>query len=228
VDPTGEREPEPTHLGILPNLGPFAFDENVSPPQFFVTQSEGDGVVTRFVPDEEALACYESEDKWCALESGQHDYLVLYSDRTFTWSTNYDAAKESAFVHFRDADAITVEDGKLYIVSKILNQVVRLDLFTMSYAITSRAAELQPLVGNSTFFFPEGPNVFGRDDTGKYFILFYTDTLGSDETIGVVMSPDKNHLYVSYQESGLIFDVQRVDGEPFQGPYVDINYLTLV
>jgi hypothetical protein len=228
VDPTGEREPEQTRLGILPNLGAFAFDESVSPPQFFVAQSEGDGVLTRFVPDEVGLACYKSEDKWCALESGQHDFLVLYTDRTFKWATDYDAAKESAFLYFRDADAITVEDGKLYIVTKILNQVVCLDLFSMTYAITSRAAELQQLVGSSTFYFPEGPNIFGRDEDEQFFILLYTDTLGADETIGVVMSPDQSHLYVSYQESGLIFDVQRVDGEPFQGQFVDINYLTLV
>lgn len=233
VDPTGEKEPAQTALGIIPDLAEFAFCESSDVPQFFLTQNDDSGVLTRFVPDENAMECYnqaKQEDRWCTLASGQHDFLVLHSDRTFSWSTEYDAAQASAFEHFRDAKSITVNDGKLYIVSKALNQVVCLNLDVLSYTITSRAAELEPLVGNSTFFFPEGPNVFGRDemDKEKYFILFFTDALPSVETIGVVESPDQKHLYVSYQETGLIYDVQRIDSEPFQGPFVDINYLALV
>jgi len=46
----------------------------------------------------------------------------------------------------------------------------------------------------------------------------------SDETTGLSFSPDAYHLYLAYQDDGLLFDVTRVDGLPFHMQTLDIKY----
>ena len=40
----------------------------------------------------------------------------------------------------------------------------------------------------------------------------------------LAFSPDKKHMYVSYQGDGKIFDITREDGYPFGAHRLDIKY----
>lgn len=65
----------------------------------------------------------------------------------------------------------------------------------------------------------------GRDNTGKFFTIL--DGPGySSETTDLAFSPDKMHMYVSFQWPGDIFDIWREDGYPFTGGVLDIKYHT--
>jgi secreted PhoX family phosphatase len=46
----------------------------------------------------------------------------------------------------------------------------------------------------------------------------------SSETTGLAFSPDKKHMYVSYQNEGVILDITREDGYPFGALRLDIKY----
>jgi sugar lactone lactonase YvrE len=37
-------------------------------------------------------------------------------------------------------------------------------------------------------------------------------------------SPDGQHLYVAYQHNGLLFDIWREDGLPFQAQALNVKY----
>ena len=45
-----------------------------------------------------------------------------------------------------------------------------------------------------------------------------------DETSGLSFSPDAMHLYVAYQANGLLFDVTREDGLPFNGRSINAKF----
>ena len=45
-----------------------------------------------------------------------------------------------------------------------------------------------------------------------------------DETTGLAFSPDGMHLYVAYQANGLLFDVTREDGLPFDGRSINAKF----
>lgn len=45
-----------------------------------------------------------------------------------------------------------------------------------------------------------------------------------DETTGLAFSPDARHLYVAYQTNGILFDVTRTDGLPFNAKTLNVKY----
>ena len=66
--------------------------------------------------------------------------------------------------------------------------------------------------------------VHGRDVEGRFFTILESIDYNT-ETTGLSFSPDKNHMYVSFQHNpGHIFDVYRDDGQPFDGLSLDIKY----
>ena len=52
-----------------------------------------------------------------------------------------------------------------------------------------------------------------------YFLTYSMHALRS-----LAFSPDKKHMYVSYQGEGKIFDITREDGYPFGAHRLDIKY----
>jgi hypothetical protein len=45
-----------------------------------------------------------------------------------------------------------------------------------------------------------------------------------DETTGLAFSPDGCHLYFAFQGAGLLFDIARQDGLPFDGKTINVRY----
>lgn len=50
----------------------------------------------------------------------------------------------------------------------------------------------------------------------------------SDETTGLSFSPDGHHMYMAYQDEGLLFDVTRIDKLPFHERTLDIKYHNVI
>jgi len=37
----------------------------------------------------------------------------------------------------------------------------------------------------------------------------------ADETVGIAFSPDRHKMYAGYQQSGVLFELRRIDNLPF-------------
>jgi len=71
----------------------------------------------------------------------------------------------------------------------------------------------------------DGPGIFGRDGSGRYFTIVYSDSFTmASETTGLAYSPTGHDMYVSYQEVGKIYKFSRLDQRPFHGNMLDIKY----
>jgi len=204
-------------------------------PWFFISRDNKDGALTRFILNEDGQRCYDSEDKWCTLQYMNPDYLVLNptddtfesDDGTFEWSMNLTAASISAFQSFQNANYLSVDnnDGVLYMISKPLGKVICLYLETGLYKVQSKLTDLLAAdehhyffdTGSNhqeTLFFPSHGGISGRTSDDEYFVLLYPENLPSTSVVTGVLSPDGKHLYVVYRESGRIYDVERIDGQP--------------
>lgn len=145
VDPTGKRPHELTAFGKLGLYESFAYDETTSIPTFYVTRDAPYGVLTRFTPNATGMGCYnqtDDYDRWCTLQNGDVDYLVLSGPNetgTFTWTTNETAARHSANTHFPGAEGIDASDGKVFFTSKTLKRLIILDLAAQTYVYSSTA-----------------------------------------------------------------------------------------
>jgi hypothetical protein len=102
------------------------------------------GTIVRYTPDTTALACLSATDdagKWCALDSGTHDYLKLTpssdgSTGTFEWVTDYTMANPALYrgsegVHY-DSDS-----GVLTFAAATEKAIFRLNLNAMTYTRTA-------------------------------------------------------------------------------------------
>ena len=65
--------------------------------------------------------------------------------------------------------------------------------------------------------------IHARDDWGRYYTILESENW-RDETTGLAFSPDGKHVYVSYQNRGLLFDVWRLDGQPFHAKKLGVKY----
>lgn len=65
--------------------------------------------------------------------------------------------------------------------------------------------------------------VHARNNLGQYYTILESHVY-EDETTGLAFSPDSKHLYVAYQETGLLFDITRVDGLPFNARTLNVKY----
>ena len=69
------------------------------------------------------------------------------------------------------------------------------------------------------------PGVYVRDTSGKYHTIFEAIEGGiysgdednsADETVGIALSPDRRKLYAGFQDAGVLFELTRDDGYPFE------------
>ena len=247
VDPLGVRQPQEMTIGI--NGGKFesfAYDiRDQSNPRFFATvDSSSRGALRRFTPD-----IADWSDPWNMLHAnGTIDYLLLeptsseYSNNgTFSWTNDYDLAKENSAQYYRNTEGIDVSGNQLFVVSKVQKELFILDLDAMTYEVHSTVSGLfdgQPdqmkrLINddghspdNLLYFCEESGSkngVHARDTNGWYFTILESIDWGG-ETSGLAFSPDGKHMYFSYQHKGIIFDVWRDDGLPFHGKTLSVKY----
>jgi len=65
--------------------------------------------------------------------------------------------------------------------------------------------------------------VHARNSRGWFFTILESAQI-NDETTGLAFSPDNKHMYVAFQEAGVILDVWREDGHPFNGRTLNVKY----
>jgi len=68
-----------------------------------------------------------------------------------------------------------------------------------------------------------GNTVHARNSLGQYYTILESNVY-KDETTGLAFSPDAKHLYFAYQETGLLFDITRIDGLPFNARTLNVKY----
>jgi hypothetical protein len=168
------------------------------------------------------------------------DYLILKprsnTSGSFEWVKDINKGKESAKMYFPNCEGIDVRGRELFFISKVKKMMFILNLDNHSYINTSTKTGLfngQPdqitrIVGsNGILYFTEDggkpAGIHGRDNSGRYFTILEGINM-SDETTGLAFSPNKKHMYVAYQDTGILFDITRRDGEPFDGRTLDIKY----
>lgn len=156
---------------------------------------------------------------------------------TFEFTSDRAKAQKSAEANYPNAEGIDIAENQLYFVSKELKRlfILRLDAGTFTSETTERGAfdsepdQIGRIVGSDSelLFFAEdgadGPGVFARDRAGRYFTILESRQNG-DETTGIAFSLDRKHLYFAVQHVGVIYDVTREDGLPFDARTLDIKY----
>jgi hypothetical protein len=131
-----------------------------------------------------------------------------------------------------------VRGRELYFVTKVKRQLYILDLDDLTYrrvstrsgSFTGRPDQIETVVasGNDLMLLTEdgtGANgIHARQSNRYYTISEATSDYANDETSGLALSPDKKHLYFVYQDSGILFDVTRDDGRPFDAETLPPTY----
>ena len=213
------------------NFESVACDDRVhDAPVFFTTEDAERGAMRRF----EA-----TKHGWDALHDheGTHSFLNILDDTNFEWTTDEEAARDSAADYYPNSEGIQVHEGKVFFMSKLLHRLLILDLESMTYTAEESGLKFygegsfggqpdQIIHGPSRkyiYFTEDGsddPGVYGRhaeDET--YFTLFQAIKGGmhtEDETIGIAMSPDGRRLYAGFQTTGHIFEFTRQDEQSFE------------
>ena len=183
--------------------------------------------------------------------NGNLDYLVVEpypnasNHGTFFWEPNKPTAQQSSRAYFPNVEGIDCKDNQLYFVSKEYKTVFVLDLDAGTYKNYSTATSLfdgepdqihrstpnadDPDADRMLYFTEDGDNkgtkagIHGRNTAGQYFTILESHVY-SDETTGLAFSPDNHHMYVAYQETGLLFDITRDDGKQFSANALYIKH----
>jgi len=237
VDPTGEREARRITLGNDGgNFESFAYDvRNENEPNFFVTEDVENGPTRRFTPNSPNWT-----DPWSILlDEGVTEYLLLYPQQgRYEWTENKRLAQQNARNNYPNCEGIDVHENELFMVSKRLKTLFILNLDDDTYASQSTRRgvfdgepdQLKRILGDDDellYFTEDGgrrAGVHGRNSKGQFFTILESRDYAEDETTGLAFSPDGRFLYVAYQWTGLLFEIKRRDGLPFQERSLNIKY----
>ena len=240
VDPTGERPAQVISLGSDGGqFESFAFDtRNRSTPIFFVTEDILDGALQRwrpFAPD--------WSDPWSILlGQGETDFLVLHPDAdgttgTYEWTQNRTLAELNAESYYPNTEGIEVHQNKLMFISKRLKQIFTLDLDGTFYRSDSTRSglfnggpdQIKQIIGKQQelLYFTEDSNgragIHARDSLARFYTVLETEVYQS-ETTGLAFSPDHKAMIFAYQDDGLLFEARRLDGLPFGGMTLNVQF----
>lgn len=245
VDPLGRKHPRVITMGKETNGGLFEsfafYKKNRTSMEFFVTEDHYRGLVRRFIPENPNWA-----DKWNILTgNGTVDFLTVDPvTKTFSWTTDLEAARTNAQRNFPNTEGIEQFGGRLYVVSKVFKTMFILDLKAGTYTnVTTRngAFDAQPdqvirILGPTPkeykkerwlYFTEDGGSragIFARNARGQFYTVLENAANPADETTGLSFSPDGKHLYFALQDAGLIFEVTRKDGLPFHATTFNVKY----
>jgi len=241
VDPTGQRPPEILTLGIAGGRWEsFAYDvREEDKPHFFVTEDHNKGCTRRFTPN----VTHWGGDKWKMLhEEGVVDYLFVLPNEeltggVFEWVNDLEAAKNNARTYYPQSEGIDIQNGKMYVVCKKIQQLFVFDLDEMTFHNVSTVSglfdgdpdQMQRILGEEggLLYFTEengaATGVHARDEFGRFFTIFESPVL-ADETTGLSFSPDGKHMYCAFQENGILYDITREDDLSFNAKSLDVKY----
>lgn len=236
VDPTGERRPGIITLGSDGGeFESFAYDlHSKDAPQFFLTEDTDDGPLQRWVPDDPNW-----DDPWNILYGkGTTTYLLLDIStypNTFRWTSDKREAAENAARRYPNAEGIDCVGSTVYFVSKEKKRMYVLDLNTGTFTSRSTRSgafdggpdQVVKVIGRSNllFFTEDGgdrPGIHARDSAGRFYTIL--EGIEDDESTGLALSPDSKSIYFAMQKAGLIYEVKRTDGLPFDAKTLNIKY----
>jgi hypothetical protein len=110
---------------------------------------------------------------------------------------------------------------------KYRNVTTKGGLFAGQPDQVERICEAQNQTTNQVFYFTEDGGKFAgihaRTLDGKVTTILES-TNHSDETTGLSFSPNGKFMYFAYQDEGILFEVKREDGLPFQAEVLDVRY----
>jgi hypothetical protein len=247
VDPLDLRQAEVTSLGEgLGVFASFAYDvRNVSAPLFFATEARRRGAVRRFTPHNPNW-----NQTWSMLHgNGTLDYLVLTpsvdgsTKGTFMWVEDSTAAKMNAGDLYPGCEQINVVGNYVYLVSQTWQTLHILNLDNRVYRSLStkdgvfgmgRIHEMEELFldkHNETLLYTTdepgtGVGIHALDRWGQVLSILKGHDEFQDESAGLAFSPNRLHMLVAFQQSGVLLDVTRMDGYPFHGRALDLKYHT--
>ena len=236
-DPASENHSSPTRTVLGGNGGAFesVAVDNTDPnePIFFLTEDHEAGALRRFVAD---------GNGWDSLHNGgTTSYLYFIDDQNFEWTSSIDDGRRSAQWYYPNSEGISYFDGMLYFVSKEMQTLYTLDLAQMTYQREGTGGS--HLLGRGSFnaqpdqifiasgvgeagkryqYFTEdggsSPGLFARDGDGSYYTVFQgiEGVYEEDETVGVAFTRDRTRLYAGLQDVGLLLELTRDDGMPFE------------
>jgi hypothetical protein len=236
-DPASENHSSPTRTVLGGSGGAFesVAVDNTDPnePIFFLTEDHEAGALRRFVAD---------GNGWDSLHNGgTTSYLYFIDDQNFEWTSSVDDGRRSAQWYYPNSEGISYFDGMLYFVSKEMQTLYTLDLAQMTYQREGTGGS--HLLGRGSFnaqpdqifiasgvgeagkryqYFTEdggsSPGLFARDGDGSYYTVFQgiEGVYEEDETVGVAFTRDRTRLYAGLQDVGLLLELTRDDGMPFE------------
>lgn len=243
VDPFGEIAAEKATIGSqLGRWESFAYDvRDPQDPMFFATEDHNKGTTRRFRPESTKV---DWDDPWAMLHvNGTIDYLVVFPDEnmtggTFEWTDDIELAKNNAREFYPQTEGIDVYEGQMYLVCKGIKQMFVFDLDEMTYYNETTVSGLFDGGPDQMKRILDGPNsdllyfteeggvdagIHARDELGRSYTVLESPVY-PDETTGLSFSPDAIHMYIAYQETGLLFDIWREDALPFGGRTLNVKY----
>jgi hypothetical protein len=244
VDPFGRRAPEKLTMSTIQGgrYESFAYDDRIlHQPRFYVTEDQQDGPTRRWTPSPESV---DWNNPWGMLHgNGTLEYLVMTPDGsvqdtgTYEWVSGLEQSRTNAELVYPGSEGIDRKDNFLYIVTKTEKSLFVLDLDSNTYARSSTVDglfdgepdQMQRLVYgiDDIVYFNEDQGkvagIHGRNREGQFFTILEAPGW-SIETTGLAWDPSGKYMYFAIQEDGIIFEVTREDGYPFQGMTLDVRY----
>lgn len=246
VDPFGRRSPEKLTMSTMKSGRYEAFsydDRNKTQPRFYVTEDQPNGKMRRWTPSSESIDW--ENNPWDMLHrNGTLEYLVLYESDTnnntgtYEWVSSIQQAQSNASLTYAGSEGTDRRDNFLFIITKTEKFLYVLDLDSNTYVRTSTLSglfdgepdQIKHLMNGDdeiVYFTEDGGQhggVHGRNAEGQFFTIMEGGPGLSPETTGLSCDPSGTHMYVAFQEEGILFDITRSDGYPFQGITLDVRY----
>lgn len=244
VDPWKRRPAEKLTMSTIQpgRYEAFAYDDrNKTVPRFFATEDQQNGPTRRFTPDPEEVDW--DNDPWTMLHGkGKVEYLVMNPDPnnpdtgTYEWIDNVHAARANSFETYPATEGIDRHGDKLYLVTKqYWMYIVELDsnkykrYSTQMGLFNGQPDQVARLVegGDNMLYFNEDQGgtagVHGRNRRGQVFTIMEAPGY-APETTGLAWDPSGMFMYVALQDDGVLFEIKREDGLPFQGIKIDTRF----
>lgn len=240
TDPFGRETANKTVLGGLGgNYESMAYDNRQKwKPRFFITNDKEDGELRRFTP--RRLPIENGDYPSILTTPGVMAYLVINPTKgKFGWTKDLVRGKRSAKRHFPNCEGIDRRDNYLYVVCKARKEMFILNLDDRTYVKSSTASgaldgqpdQIVRLTDTDhplLYFTEDGgrpAGIHARDRDGNYLTVAEAINFGgSPETTGLAFSPDDMHMYFAVQDDGVLFDITRTDGRPFDANTLVIKY----
>ncbi|CAB9505601.1 osmC-like protein [Seminavis robusta] len=247
VDPLGLRPAEVMTMGREGGAWEsFTYDtRNMSEPHFYLTEDAPRGAVQRFTPNRVDWV----NDPWQMLHRpGKTEYLKLIPNQQGTggryrWVAGRVAGRNNALQYYPNVEGIDCDGDSVYFVSKTLQQLFELNLRNGRYSNSStvrgkfdgKPDQVARILANDDrpkhkdtllYFTEEGgkhAGVHGRNPGGK-FVTIFESPVYKTECAGLSFSPNGKHMYIAYQDQGIMLDVYRRDGLPFHAKSLNIKY----